>query len=158
MMKLLVSVVFWACTSMPAFSFTYDAKDLPKDLAEAPDIVIAMKVAGKISYAKLTEEIESFLNEPIEWRENPIWDRLSKRNEGDSAFLVINSVRGELKVGEEFSFSDEWIPIELGSVKLYFLYRDGKKIYSNPCHVISITSHKKEIVSLLSDSKSLVAY
>lgn len=140
------------------WAFEYDEKDLPGDLRAATDIVIAKKVSGIISYASLTEEIDSFQRHPIKWRESQAWDKLQNRNRTKSNFLVLNSIKGELSVGDEFEIKDSWIPVELGSVNLYFLFKKLESVESNPCHRISLKDNKKQIVELSHNAEELIDF
>ncbi len=143
---------------MSALAFEYDPSELPEDLKGATDIVIAKKVGGIIGYGRLTDEIDSFQIDAINWRGNPAWERLQERNRIQSTFLVVNSIKGNFSVGDEFQFNDSWIPVELGSVKLYFLYREGSRVDSNPCHRIDVESNKSRIVGLSKSSDALIRY
>ncbi len=140
------------------WAFEYDPKDLPKDLRQATDIVIAKKVGGIISYGQLTDEIDSFHKDAINWRESPAWERLQSRNNTTSTFLVLNSIKGSFSVGDEFKYRDGWIPVELGSVNLYFLYKDGENVDSNPCHRIDIRINKRRILELSDNVEDLISF
>ena len=144
--------------SAGVLSFEYDAKNLPLDLRNSSDIVIAKKVSGRIAYGVLTEEIDEYQESPIDWRYSPAWKRLQERNKVESVFLVMNSIRGELEVGEEFKLDDGWIPVDLGSVNLFFLNRLKGHINSNPCLRIPVASNKQSIIKLSSDSESLIDF
>lgn len=152
------SIVLLFCMPFKVFAFEYDAKNLPKDLSGATDIVIAKKVSGTIAPAILFEEIDSFQRKPINWRKSQVAKKIFSRNEIESTLLVVNSIKGEFNVGDEFKINDYWIPIELGSVQLYFLYKNGKSVSSNPCHRINVESNKNKIVELSSDHQSLINF
>lgn len=154
-------MIFWILISLccsKVSAFEYDERNLPKDFRAATDIVIAKKVSGIISYASLTEEIDSFQKHPINWRESPAWDKLQERNRTKSTFLVLNSIQGDFSVGDEFEFEDSWIPVELGSVMLYFLFKKDGSTESNPCHRIGLKNNKNEIVKLSHDAEKLIDF
>lgn len=139
-------------------AFSYDSKNLRGDLENASDIVIAKKVGGVLSYRYITNEIDSYQTDPIDWRNSQAWKRLQKRNKTDSTFLVLNSIKGEFDIGDEFKFNDSYIPVELGSVMLYFLYRENNHIESNPCHRIEAGESKTELVGLSKDSSAVIEF
>ena len=139
-------------------AFSYDAKNLRGDLESASDIVIAKKVGGVLAYRYITDEIDSYQIDPIDWRNSQAWKRLQKRNKTESTFLVLNSIKGEFDIGDEFKFNDSYIPVELGSIILYFLYRPNNHIESNPCHRIDIEKFKTEIVGLSKESSAVIEF
>lgn len=157
-MKHLFFLVLISLFCSAAWAFEYDERDLPRDLRAATDILIAKKVSGIISYAGLTEEIDRFQRHAIEWRESPAWDKIQKRNSTKSTFLVLNSIKGDLSVGDEFEYDDSWIPVELASVKLYFLFKDGGNVKSNPCHVIALKNNKNRIIELSNNARELIDF
>lgn len=157
-MKYLIFIVLVCFAHSKAGAFSYDEKDLPRDLMRATDIVIAKKVSGVISYASLTDEIDSFQIRPIEWRESPAWDKLQERNRIKSTFLVLNSIKGDFAVGDEFEYDDSWIPVELGSVELYFLVKNNKNVESNPCHRISLRDNRNKIIELSNSAERLIEF
>lgn len=157
-MKFYTLTFFLLIYSAQSISFSYDAEDLRGDLEGASDIVLAKKVGGVLSYRLITDEIDSFHIDAIDWRNSDAWKRLQKRNKTKSTFLVLNSIKGDFNIGDEFEFDDSYIPVNLGSVKLYFLYRKKERIESNPCHRIRAESLRREIVALSKDSPSLIEF
>lgn len=156
-MKVISLILLVILYSQRAISFEYDHKDLSFDLNNASDIVIAKKISGRIAYADLTHEISSYDAKPIEWRDSPAWERLQDLNRGiDSTFLVLNSIKGTFEIGDRFTFNDSSIPVELGSVQLYFLYWKNDQIQSNPCHRIPIGDNKQSVVELSSDPNGII--
>lgn len=140
------------------YGHSYDMEYLSNDLRASTDIVIAKKVSGVMALGSITNEIDQYQQTPINWRNSPSWELLQKRNSVHSTFLVMNTIKGEYKVGEQFEFNDGWLPVKLGSVKLYFLNRKNGYVDSEPCLRIPIANHQKAIVSLSADAEALIAY
>lgn len=153
---LFILCLFFFTTKTVAFS--YDSKNLRGDLESASDIVIAKKVGGVLAYRYITDEIDSYQADPIDWRNSQAWERLQKRNNTESTFLVLNSIKGEFNIGDEFEFNDSYIPVELGSVMLFFLDRENNHIESNPCHRIDAEKFKTELIGLSKDSSAVIEF
>lgn len=157
-MKFYIFVLCSLLFAAKTIAFSYDSKNLRGDLENASDIVLAKKVGGVLSYRYITDEIDSYQTDPIDWRNSQAWERLQKRNNTESTFLVLNSIKGKFKIGDEFKFNDSYIPVELGSVMLYFLDRNNNQLESNPCHRIDIGKFKTKVVGLSKDSSAVVEF
>lgn len=139
-----------------AAAFTYDSKNLERDLNSAQEVVVALKVAGLVSPQSFQSYRSTFYpiggEAALEAALEAAWERLQEhnRNSSPSTFMVLGSLGGKLKIGEVFYIEDSWIPIELGSVAVHFMNPQDfkKKLYDlNPCHRFDSVAIRKAVAS-----------
>lgn len=156
-MRILISGIIILVNQI-SWAFEYDSKDLPDDLKNSSEIVIAKKMSGILGLRFIVDEIDSYQINPIDWGNSEVWERLQARNSSPSVFLVLNTIKGSLEVGEEFAINDYWIPVQLGSVQLLFLNGRDDYFDSNPCHRIGLDVHKEAIVNNSANHEVVTAY